>query len=321
MARADLLLGIDLGGSKIMATVFDRDLQPLGTSKRDTKAGKGYAKVLQRIAKTALEAIEDAEVKPKRIAAVGIGAPGPVAADGDTVVVAANLGWKGRHLGRDLGRVLDLPVRVGNDVNCGILGEAVGGAAAGLPSAFGVFVGTGLGGGLVVDGRIINGAHGFAGEIGHMPLPGNAAVCGCGQTGCLETIASKTGLVRLIRAAVEDGVACRIDGIGEADGGASLKSSQIRAAFRGGCPATRQAVAAVEDALAWGLVVLGQTVDPAAVVLGGGVMEALGSHLRPRLAKRMRATSMLYARRRPDLRLATLGDAAVATGAAALART
>jgi glucokinase len=316
------ILGIDLGGTKIVATVFDAALQPLGSSKRETKAMLGYAEVVRRIAKTVKEAIDEAGIRRKAIASIGIGSPGPVGADASTILVAPNLGWTRRNLGRDLGALLEAPVVVGNDVNCGALGESVAGAARGAASAFAVFVGTGLGGGLVIDGRVVNGAHGFAGEIGHLPMPGHTVRCGCGQPGCLETLASKTGLVRMIGEAVTAGRRCTLPAFanGVPKGGAAVKSKELRAAWKSGCPATRQAVERMVDALAWGLAAVGQVVDPERFVLGGGVIEAMGRDLRPLLVARVRAGCLLYRQRRPDIRIAELGDAAVAVGAAALAR-
>ncbi|GDY13962.1 glucokinase [Planctomycetota bacterium] len=325
------LLGIDLGGTKIHAVTFLADagkITVLGTAKRETRAERGYKAVLKRIAETAADSLEDAGLSSKEVAAVGCGAPGPVDAKG-TIAVAANLGWKDRPLGKDLSSLLNRPVTIGNDVNCGALGEATHGSARGTASAFFAFVGTGLGGALIVDGRILNGAHGYGGEIGHLPAPFGDQICGCGRPGCLETTASKTGIVRIIKAEVAAGTRCLLPQFSHASGGsppgksssggASLKSKELKAAWQEKCPATRAAVSRCGEALAWGLAVVGQTVDPTVFVLGGGVAEALGPALKPHLLKGMRERSMLYRRFRPEIRLAALGDDSVAVGAAVAA--
>lgn len=323
------LLGIDLGGTKIHAVTFLADagkITVLGTAKRETRAERGYKAVLKRIAETAADCLEDAGLSSKEVAAVGCGAPGPITAKG-VVAVAANLGWKDRPLGRDLSSLLNRPVTIGNDVNCGALGESTHGAARGTASAFFAFVGTGLGGALVVDGRILNGAHGYGGEIGHLPAPFGDQICGCGRAGCLETTASKTGIVRIIKAEVAAGTRCLLPQFAAHDGqpastpagGASLKSKELKAAWQENCPATRAAVTRCGEALAWGLAAVGQTVDPEVFVLGGGIAEALGPVLKPQLVNGMRERSMLYRRFRPEIRLAALGDDSVAVGAAVAA--
>jgi glucokinase len=208
---------------------------------------------------------------------------------------------------------MGLPVVLGNDANLGALAEAACGAAQDRGSAFAAFVGTGLGAGLVHRSRVVNGAHGFAGEFGHMPAPFDHALCGCGHRGCLETVASRRGILRLIREAARRGEPCRVRPT------AAMRSSELREAWRKGCPATRKAVTACADALAWGLVAAGMVFDPAVFVLGGGVMEALGAEMLPRIRARMAASCTLYARVRPEVRLAELGDDAVAVGAAVAA--
>lgn len=311
--RATYRLGIDLGGTKIHAVVIDRDGRVLGAARAATKAGKGYRAVVQRLARTAIEACEAAGIKRSRITACGLGAPGPVDGERGVLLLAPNLGWGRKALADDLGQELDLPVRLGNDVNCGALGEVAYGAARGVRSAVAAFVGTGLGGAVVLDGRVIGGAHGYGGEIGHLPAPFGDARCGCGQRGCLETVASRTGIERLIRERVAAGGTARID-LSQ-----SLKSSALAAALRQRCPATRAAVDAAIKALAWGLACVGQAVDPDVYILGGGVTEALGKPFVRGVARELSRACMLHRRHRPRVVAAELGDDAVAIGAAVLA--
>lgn len=306
-------LGIDLGGTKIHVVVIDRKGRIAGSARTATKGERGYAKVVERVARTALEAIDDAEIKPRAVRVCGLGAPGPVDSERGIMHMAPNLGWAAKPLGKDLGTALGMRVVLGNDVNCGALGEVAYGAAADARSAVAAFVGTGLGGAIILDGAVVNGAHGYGGEIGHIPAPFGDAVCGCGRRGCLETVASKTGLVRLISEAVAKGGKARL----ELDG--TLKSSAITEALAAGCPVTKAAVERLSEALAWGLCAVGNTVDPEIFIIGGGLGEALGRPLLARLAILMAETSVLYSRQKPRLVMAKLGDDAVAVGAAVAA--
>jgi glucokinase len=302
-------LGIDLGGTKIHCLVIDRKGRVLGTSRASTKASRGYAAVVERIAEVAHEAMDDAGIRRRDLKAVGIGAPGMIDPAGGVIQLAPNLGWRSKPLADDLGDELDLPVVLGNDVNFGALGEATYGGSRKAASSFAVFVGTGLGGGLVVGGRVVNGSHGFGGEIGHIPAPFGQARCGCGRCGCLETTASRTGLVRLVRQAAAAGRRCLLP-TGE------VRSGHLVKAYDAGCPATRAALAEMLAALGWGLATVGNVVDPEVFVIGGGVAEAFGKRLLAPLARAMTADAVLYQRHRPALRLAELGDDAVAIGAA-----
>ena len=309
----DYRLGIDLGGTKIHVVVLDRKGRVSGTARCATKGELGYTEVVGRIARTVEKALDDAEVKRKAVPVCGLGAPGPVDAERGLLHMAPNLGWIDKPLARDLGKALKMQVVLGNDVNCGALGEVAYGAARASRSAVAAFVGTGLGGAVVIDGVVVNGAHGYGGEFGHIPSPFGEAVCGCGRRGCLETVASKTGVLRLINEAVAQGRTAKLDLTGP------VKSSAIAGALAAGCPVTKAAIDRLVEALAWGLCTIGNVVDPEVFILGGGLAEALGKPLLPRLAGLMAETSVLYRRQRPTLVMARLGDDAVAVGAAVAA--
>lgn len=306
-------LGIDLGGTKIHAVVIDRKGKVVGSARAATKGERGYRMVVERVGRTALEALDDADVKRKGVPVCGIGAPGPVDAARGVLRMAPNLGWLDKPLARDLGKVLGMRVVLGNDVNCGGLGEVAHGAAESASSAVAAFVGTGLGGAVIVGGQVVNGAHGYGGEIGHIPAPFGDALCGCGMRGCLETVASKTGVLRMITDAVAQGRKARIEING------TVKSSAIALALENGCPVTKAAIDRMVEALAWGLCAIGNTVDPEVFVIGGGMADVLGKPMLPRLAARMAETSILYRRAKPRLVMAALGDDAVAVGAAVAA--
>ena len=313
MARPDFRLGIDLGGTKIHAVVIDPKGKVVGTSRTATKVEKGYAMVLERIADTAREAVTTAGAKWKDIGAVGLGVPGPVDVKKGLILMAPNLGWEPTSIGNDLRASIDRQVVVGNDVNYGALGEVAYGCASDVSSAFMAFVGTGLGGAYVHRGRVINGAHGYAGEIGHLLAPFGDAMCGCGRRGCLETTSSRSGIVRMIREAVARGQTAKVPMEGP------IKSSALRDALQANCPVVTAAVEQCAKSLAWGLSTIAQVVDPRVFVLGGGVAEALGAAFAEQVGNHLAGSSVLYTRNKPDIRLAVLGDDAVAIGAAVAA--
>ncbi len=314
MAKTDLLLGIDLGGTKIHAVVLTAKGKVKATARAKTEPKRGYKAVLASIVEVAKSAATEAGLKLRGLPAIGIGVPGPVDHKRGVVITAPNLGWQDRPIAADLAEHFGVPVSVGNDVNMGALGEVTFGAARGLRSALAAYVGTGLGGGVVVKGKVVNGAHGFGGEIGHVASPFNPKRrCGCGKLGCLEMTASKKGLMAAAAEAHAAKRRCLLPAGGE------LKTSHIADALAKGCPTTAVAIDELGEALAWGLAGLGTVLDPQAFILGGGVVEGLHERILPTVARRMPAHSFLYQRHAPDLRVAALGDDGVAMGAAAAA--
>lgn len=306
-------LGIDLGGTKIHALVLDEDGEVKGFHRTETKADEGYRAVVERLKTVAEGALHEADLGWKQIRGVGLAVPGAVDPRQGLVHLAANLGWSQKPVGPDLSCLLDRAVTVGNDANLGVLGEAMHGAAKGAKNVVGLFMGTGLGAGVVIRRRLVNGRSGLAGEIGHIEAPFGNAMCGCGKRGCLETVASKTGIARLLGEAVSRGEACLVKSKGK------LKSSELREAYRKGCPVTLRVIQQSAEALAWGLVAMAHAVDPDVFVLGGGMMEALGDDMLPLVVRNMGERSIFLQRSPPEIRLAALGDDAVAIGAASLA--
>lgn len=310
--RADYRLGIDLGGTKILVVVL-KDGKVISTAKASTNSGEGYQAVIERIALVAKTARKKVGVKRKHLRCVGVGVPGPVL--DNTLLQAPNLGWHRPNLAADLAGLLGIStVHLANDVNCGTLGEATLGAGGGASSVFGLFVGTGLGGGWVNNRRVHEGQHGFAAEVGHIRVPGQFAPCGCGQSGCLETLVSKRGLTRLIREAVAAGYSYST-ALTDLD---NMRSSELQAAYDSGCPTTVQAVRTLGQYLGWAVTTIATVVDPAVFVLGGGVIERLGQHLLPDIEAARQQSSFVQTHTAFEVRLGSLGGEAVAIGAAQL---
>ena len=248
-------IGIDLGGTKIEAIALDPDGRERFRQRVPTPRGD-YGATIEAVA--SLVGAAEAVVGHST---VGLGMPG-VVSPATGLVKNANSTWlNGRPLTEDLEARLGRPVRLANDANCFALSEATDGAAAGLPVVFGVILGTGVGGGLVVNGRVVTGANAIAGEWGHNPLPWPEAgewpgpPCYCGRTGCLETFLSGPGFAR----------------DHEASTGRRLDAAGIVAAAGTGDGDAQESVSRYERRLARGLASVINVFDPVTIVLGGGV--------------------------------------------------
>lgn len=318
MPKDHYRIGLDLGGSKMLALVLDEAGAVLGRAKKATRAEEGYAAVVERMRRCCEEALEAAGAQGWRhVEGIGVGVAGTVDPSKGRVDRAANLGWTGKRLGKDLSTACGkVPVQLGNDVNCGALGEARNGAGKGRSSVFAAFAGTGLGGGLVIKGHIVNGDHGYAGEFGHIRYPGNPNAqrrCGCGQLGCLETVASRRGIAHSLAEARAAGLTCLIPDSGEAP-----KSSELAEAVEQGCPATIQALGEAGRALGWGIGLAVAFVDPEIIVIGGGLAERFRKNLKSDIEAGMLEFGFFTDRFKAKIAYAGLGDDAVALGAAGL---
>ena len=197
-----LVVGIDLGGTKVMVAVLDEKLKVLNRVKMRTHGEEGPKATVLRMAKLVRKGLEEVAGGDKaKIDFVGVGAPGPLKPGTGVIVAAPNLGWKNVPLKKMLEKELKAPVNVDNDVNMGTYGEYIAGAARGKSLVVGLFPGTGIGGGIVIDGRVIQGASGSAGELGHIIVDPNGMLCGCGRRGCIETVASRLAVAKEVAVA------------------------------------------------------------------------------------------------------------------------
>lgn len=251
-----LRIGIDLGGTKIEIAAFDADGNPLLRQRIPTPQGD-YVATVEAVAGL----VEDAEARLGSRGSVGIGMPGAESRVTGRIKNANSVCLIGQPLHTDLERRLQREVRLANDANCFALSEAVDGAAAGAAVVFGVIVGTGCGAGVVVHGRVLEGANAIAGEWGHNPLawprdeerPGPA--CYCGKNGCVETWLSGPGLARDFLAS----------------SGRALSAVDVAQAADRGDAAAQAAMARYEDRMARALAQVINLLDPDVVVLGGGL--------------------------------------------------
>jgi glucokinase len=271
------VVGMDLGGTKILAGVVDAKGKILGQAKRATKPEAGAEAVVERMAKTVREAIEAAGLGEDDIAAVCSCAPGTIDAARGVVRFAPNLqNWENVPLGKFLGDALHLPAFIENDVNLGALGEHVLGAGQGISSVIGIFVGTGIGGGLILDGKLWGGWRGGAGEVGHTVVLAEGPVCGCGSRGCAEALASRTAIERDIWAGIKAGRPSLIPQIMKKDSRQRLTSGALAEAYNQGDPLVREVIGRAQFYLGVLVGNLVNIIDPQMVIIGGGVTEALG---------------------------------------------
>jgi glucokinase len=299
--------------------VFTPNLKCLGRSKRSTKANRGAPAVMDRIAACVLEAVDECDLDIKLCKGVGIGAPGAVDFGAGKVIFAPNLDWKDLPLKKELERRLEVPVFLDNDCNVATLGvfeKELGGKPA---SMVGMFIGTGIGGGLVLDGKPYSGMSHTAGEVGHMVVLADGPKCGCGRKGCLEALGSRTAMFKRIQAAVKDGDKTELTDI-VGDDLSEMKSSHLRKALKRGDKLARKVVEDAAHYIGIGVANLINVFNPEVVVLGGGVLQAIEDDIYPQIVESALEYTFPGAERGLKFVASKLGDDAGITGAAVLAR-
>lgn len=318
--KAEYLVGVDLGGTKILAGVFDDTLDCIATSKFSTKHERGRDKVIERIAQCVQFVIDEADLSLKQVRGVGVGAPGGVDYDSGTVIFAPNLdGWKDVPLKKELEKILGVPVFVQNDANVAMLGVYVAELKSKPRDVVGLFLGTGIGGGLILNGELYSGFGHMAGEIGHMVIDINGPKCGCGNRGCFEALASRTAIVQRIKDGINEGEKTPLSDL-PADELAGLRSNDLRKAIRRGDKFVTKVVERAAEHIGIGIANLVNILSPEAVVLGGGMMEALADEILPTIVKSAKEHAFPGAMKDVEIVASKLGDNAGITGAAVLAR-
>lgn len=314
------VIAVDMGGTKILAAVVNAEGDILGTAKIPTKADKGAAVVIDRIASCIQKAVDKSRVAQASIQAVGIGAPGPLDPGTGIVLFAPNLGWTDVPLKTELENRVGLPTFVDNDVNVGTLGEHAFGAGKGMSTLVGIFVGTGIGGGIIMDGELFHGASQTAGEIGHIIVKAGGPRCGCGTRGCLEALASRTAITRqLQKAIVKKGKKSILP---ELTGGdlKLIRSGALAKALRSNDKLTMKVFKKATKYLGVGIASIVNFLNPEMIVLGGGVVEALDDSFLDDIAAVVADYSLPNTLSGVRIVKAQLGDDAGILGAAALAR-
>jgi glucokinase len=313
------VLGIDLGGTKVLAAVIDAEGLIIGRGRAKTRAWRNDEEVFATIAQVGHRAIENAGITLSRLDAVGIGAPGPIDFDTGYIIETANLKFKNFPLGPRLAQEFGRPTIVENDVNAGVYGEFRAGVARGAKNVVGLFVGTGIGGGLIINGALHRGVSQGAGEIGHIVVKAGGPRCGCGNRGCLEALASRTGIVREIRRAIKRGQRSSVTRLMR-KGPAVLSGKDLKAAYDKHDELVRKIVHRTAKLIGIGIGSLLNVLGPEIVVLGGGVIEAFGDDFVNRIDRAARDNAFEVNSKNVRIARAGLGDDAGVIGAAMLAR-
>ncbi len=307
-----LTVGVDVGGTKIAVGVVDEDGTIIDKARAETPADDPEASV-QAIVGVAKQVLD----RHQGVASLGISAAGFISADRATVLFAPNIAWRDLPLRDRVESELDLPIVVENDANAAAWGEFTHGSAADAKDLLMVAVGTGIGGGLVLEGELVRGGFGIAGEIGHLRVVPNGHPCGCGQFGCLEQYGSGSALERFGREQVADGDRLLAEAGGDRE---AIDGPLITRLAREQDELCIHLLGEIGRWLGEGIASLAAVIDPEVVVIGGGVAEAGDLVMEPArkaFDERLPAT---HNRPHAEIKIASLGNSAAIIGAAALAR-
>jgi len=317
--KGQCIIGVDVGGTNIQAAVVDANGDVLARTKAATARDAPAEEFAEQVAAVINGLARKAREQKLALAAAGVGLPGPVDASAGVLLVAPNLPkLRMVPLRKMLRGQVEAQVFIGNDVSLGTLGEHWRGAARGADSAVGVFVGTGIGGGIVIDGQVWLGAHGSAAELGHTVMQLGGPLCGCGNHGCVEALASRTAIERDIREAAQAG---RQTVLTESAGPGleRIRSGALRNALAAEDGLVVEIMTRASEVLGEFTKTIRHVVDPEVFVYGGGVIEACGGFMLPIIERVVLEDPLM--RDVPPMRIvpAELGDDAVMMGAVALA--
>jgi glucokinase len=317
-AKPTHLVGVDLGGTKILAGVFESNFNLLARIKISTKPDRGPEGVIERIARCVRDAVDESDLSMSQIRGVGVGAPGAVNTADGRVIFAPNLGWKDVALRTALEKLLDVPVFLENDCKLHTLGVYDAELKSRPRYFIGIFLGTGIGAGIILDGKLYTGFNGSAGEVGHMVLDVDGPECSCGNRGCFEALASRRAIFRTIQNAVKQGQnTVLVDMLGKDL--ADLRSGDLRKAIRRGDKFVEKII---EQAAEYTGIAVGNLINlfnPEVLVLGGGIIEQLEHEMMPIIEKVARNHALPGTAKGIEIAATRLGDDAGITGGAVLA--
>lgn len=306
---ANYIFGVDVGGTTVKMGLFDKDGNVIEKWEIPTRTENNGARILPDIANSIKEKMEEKAIAKDDVVGVGVGVPGPV--DGKGIVHrAVNLGWAEFHLKQELSTLLGgLRVEGGNDANVAALGEMWKGGGQGHQNLVAVTLGTGVGGGVIINGEIMTGATGAGGEIGHIHVEdAETEPCGCGNLGCLEEYASATGITRLAKRALAASNKDSVLRTGE------ISAKAVFDAVKAGDELAIEIAQKFGDYLGKGLGVIAGIVNPEIFVIGGGVSKAgeiLFDYIKPAFER-----TAFHGSKNAIFALATLGNDAGIYGAA-----
>lgn len=309
-------IGIDLGGTKILLALVDKFSGEVVLSvKKKTRKEKGPEKIMSKMIDGIEELLEDSGACIDEISSIGVGAAGQIDREHGILIGAPNLDCFDLNIKQQIQSHFDIPVYVGNDVEIAALGEMKFGAATGCDDFVCVFVGTGVGSAIVKNGKIIHGATGTAGEIGHIIVDLNGRPCNCGAHGCLEAYASRSAIEKRIEGALRKGRHSAI--LDYMESGKPITSSMIEKSIEREDELVTQCVTEASEYLSGGIASIINFINPKLIVLGGGLIEAVDFFYRNTI-KKARSKSLPVPATKIEFKKAALGDFSGVIGAAFL---
>ena len=316
--KQSYLIGFDLGGTKMLCTVLDDELNVVGREKVKVGSARDNDSILEAIGDAIKKALKSAKVDEDQLRAIGIASPGPIDFENGILLETPNLHLSNLPLRDALQKEFGCSVLLENDVNAGTYGEYIRGAAVGFRHVVGIFPGTGVGGGLILDGKLYRGSGGGAGEIGHITIEPDGPKCGCGNYGCLEQMSSRAAIAKELVGLALTGQSKVVMEEAGTDV-AKVKSKTILKAVEAGEPAVIEVVKRAARYMGIGMAAAVNIFNPEILILGGGLIEKLGDFYVEEAAESMRAHAMKGLVANVQVRQALLTDDAAVIGAAALA--
>ena len=309
-----MFIGVDIGGSNIAAGLFDKNRKLITTAKVKSKAKEETDVIIDQLFKV-IDKLRESIPSDKKLFAIGIGVAGLVDTKTSTMRNSVNINIDGVNFKTLIKEKYGVLAKVDNDVNVGVIGEWKYGAGIGHDDIIGAFVGTGIGGGLILNGKLYTGNSGLAGELGHTTVKQGGIYCkGCGTQGCLEAYAGKVGLEsRIEHLAKKDIRSILIDLVMENNG--KLKSSHIKKALSENDEVAMDIFSEAMEYLGAGLASAVNMLNPSLVILGGGVMEAVGEQYLTKIKRVVQSSTFPGSFHDCDFKLAKLGDEAGIYGA------
>lgn len=306
------LVVVDLGGTKILSAILNKDAKIVSTAKKSTKSESKKETIIQRIIFTIEASIRNANLSIEEIDGIVLGVPGSLNPETGVVNLAPNLGWKNLNIINPIQNYFNRKVLIENDANLGTLGIYHFEKKSKCKNLIAIFVGTGIGAGIIIDGKLYRGKNFSAGEIGHIIINEEGYKCGCGNYGCLETEASRTAITRMINEQIKKGKKTIITKL--TDNPRIIKSSILKEAIKQKDKVTIKSVKYSAEKI--GLVIgnLINLFDFDCVVLAGGVMEAIGSFMLPLIKEKIIETALKSNYKNTEIALSKLKDDAALLG-------
>lgn len=308
-------IGIDLGGTNIAAAVVDDNYKIIAHKSVPTLSKRGSAAVIDDMSALALELIQTAGLTLEDIETVGVGSPGTLDKDTGFVLYSNNIKWEHVDLRGGIQKRIDKPVFVDNDANCAAIGEFLAGASRGFSSSVLITLGTGIGGGIIIDKKILSGFNSAANSVGHTTLISGGELCTCGRLGCWESYASVTGLIRMANDVANEHAGSALALARERDG--VLNGKNIFAAAKTGDAPAKELIDRYTFYVAEGITNLVNILEPEAVILGGG-LSSEGDYLLNPIKEYLKRDVFCKYVALPQLKIAQLGNDAGIVGAAFL---